>query len=294
VLPPGWLEVRVNPRSGGRIQAIGIDRLGRLQYRYHPDFTARRERLKYSKLERFGRCLPALREQMNADLSRRGLKRERVIAAMIRLMNDLYIRLGSDESARRYRTFGVTTLLNRHVSIDSRGVLEFNYVGKHHIRRRQILVDPPMARLLEKLKAVGGARLFNALDGEGRAHRLRPADVNRYIKSVMGQQYSAKDFRTWHGTLLAAEELAAIGPTEGKTRAKKAIVEAVKRVSEQLGNTPSVCRKCYIHPAVIESYEKGITLEAFKRSGKRVVPLLQQGYEPEEVALMELLRSANR
>jgi Topoisomerase IB len=292
VLPPGWIEVRVNPSAGGRLQAIGVDSCGRLQYRYHEAFANKRQRLKYSKLVRFGERLPLLRKRANKDLCRDELCRERVLAAMVRLVNDLYIRLGSEKSVKRYKTFGVTTLRNRHVRIESDGKLVFNYVGKHHIRKRQVKLDEELATLLQKLKSIGGSRLFNYVDDNGTPHPLRSTEVNRYIKETMGSEFSAKDFRTWHGTLLAAEELAALGPPESEAKAKKSLVAAVRKVAEQLGNTPAVCRDCYIHPSVLESYQKGVTLEAFRRKSKRIVHLREADFEPEEIALLELLRKS--
>jgi len=291
VIPPAWKHVRISPSARGRLQAIGIDRSGRVQYIYHPQYAARQQRKKYEKIERFGEHLPALRRRSNEDIARDELSKERVLAVIIRLINDLYFRVGSEESVKRYRTYGVTTLRNRHLEIRRSGRLIFSFVGKHHIRHRRIIVDEELAMLLNDIKKIGGSRLFNYLDAEGKPHPVKPNDVNEYIKAATTPEFSAKDFRTWGGTLLAAVELAEIGKPEDETEAKKNLVRAVKRVAEHLGNTPTVCRACYIHPKVLENYLSGITLEEFRRRVERSIKRIQPEYEVEEVALLKMLRS---
>jgi DNA topoisomerase-1 len=292
VIPPAWKHVRVAPGAHCRVQAIGIDQAGRVQRVYHPAFAARRQREKFAKTIRFGEALPALRARTNEDIAREGLPRERVLAVVIRLINDLYFRVGSEESVRRYRTYGVTTLRNRHLEIKRGGRLVFTFVGKHHIGHRRVIVDEELATLVRDIQSLRGARLFQFYDEELKRRRpVTPRDVNDYIKSATSTEFSAKDFRTWGGTLLCAVALADLGTTEDETRAKKNIAKAVERVAERLGNTPAVCRASYIHPLVIESYLKGTTLEEFRPRKERRIGREQPEYHPEERALLKMLKA---
>lgn len=291
VIPPAWKHVRISPRPKSRLQAVGLDTKGRIQYLYHPQFAARQQRKKYQKIERFGEYLGALRRKTNEDIALEGITRERVLAVIVRLINDLYFRVGSEESVRRYRTYGVTTLRNRHLEIKRGGRLIFSFVGKHHIRHRRIIVDEELAALIGDIKKIGGHRLFNYYDQEGRVRPIKPRDVNEYIKAATAPEFSAKDFRTWGGTLLAAIELAEAGPCEEEKQAKRNLVRAVKAVAERLGNTPTVCRSCYIHPAVLEAYSKGVTLEEFRRRVERYIRRIEPEYQPEELALLKMLKA---
>jgi DNA topoisomerase-1 len=290
-VPPAWRDVRISPSPRSRLQAIGVDKAGRVQRIYHAAFVAARARKKYEKIERFGEHLPALRRKANEDIEREGLGKERVLAVVIRLINDLYFRVGSEQSVRRYRTYGVTTLRERHVEIKRGGRLVFKFTGKHHIKHRRILVDEELAALLRDIKSIGGPRLFEYYGEDGRVHAVSPRDVNDYIKAATAPEFSAKDFRTWGGTLLAAIQLAEIGRCEDERQAKKNVVAAVKRVAEHLGNTPTVCRNCYIHPAVIEAYAEGKTIEEFRPRRARVIERRQPEYTVEELALLKLLRA---
>jgi DNA topoisomerase-1 len=292
VIPPAWREVRIAPGAHSRLQAIGLDVLGRVQRIYHPAFAAKQQRLKYEKIVRFGAQLGALRRRTNEDIARVDLARERVLAVIIRLINDLYFRVGSEPSVKRYRTYGVTTLRNRHLTIKRGGRLAFDFVGKHHIRHRRILVDEELATLMRDIQKLGGAKLFHYYDEEQRkAIPIRPRDVNEYIKAATATEFSAKDFRTWGGTLLAAVELAELGRPEDEKQAKRNIVRALKRVAEHLGNTPTVCRSSYIHPRVLESYCAGTTLEEFRPRRERRIGRQQPEYLPEERALLKLLQA---
>jgi DNA topoisomerase-1 len=291
VIPPAWREVRISPSPRSSLQAIGLDRVGRVQRIYHPSFTAKRARRKYEKIERFGEALPALRRKTNEDIAREDLGKERVLAVVVRLINDLYFRVGSEESVKRYRTYGVTTLRNRHIEINPRGRLEFKFVGKHHIKHRRILVDEELASLMRDIKSIGGAKLFEYYAEDGRVRAVTPRDVNDYIKAATSPEFSAKDFRTWGGTLLAATELAEIGCCEDERQAKKNVVAAVRRVAEHLGNTPTVCRYCYIHPKVLEAYMRGKSIEEFRPRRSRRIARESPDYTVEEVALLKLLRA---
>jgi DNA topoisomerase-1 len=291
VIPPAWSEVRISPSPRSSLQAIGLDAAGRAQRIYHPSFIARRARRKYEKIERFGAALPRLRRKTNEDITRDDLGKERVLAVIVRLINDLYFRVGSEESVRRYRTYGVTTLRNRHLEIERGGRLVFKFTGKHHVKHRRILVDEELAALIRDIKAIGGAKLFKYIGEDGRVHAVTPRDVNEYIKAAAGPEFSAKDFRTWGGTLLAASELAEIGCCEQERQAKKNLTAAVKRVAERLGNTPTVCRSCYVHPAVLEAYLRGRSIEEFRPRRARRIKRQQPDYTIEESALLKLLRS---
>jgi len=291
VIPPAWREVRISPSPRSALQAVGVDKMGRVQRIYHASFTAKRARRKYEKIERFGEALPALRRRTNEDIAREGLGKERVLAVVVRLINDLYFRVGSEESVRRYRTYGVTTLRNRHIEIKTRGRLVFKFTGKHHIKHRRILVDEELASLMRDIKAIGGAKLFEYVCEDGRVRAVTPRDVNEYIKAATSPEFSAKDFRTWGGTLLAASELAEMGCCREERQSKRNVVAAVRRVAERLGNTPSVCRSCYIHPAVLEAYARGKSIDEFRPRRARRIQRQQPEYTVEEVALLKLLRA---
>jgi DNA topoisomerase-1 len=292
VIPPAWRFVRISPSANSPLQAVGVDTTGRVQYKYHTKFSERQQRKKFEKIERFGEVLPKFRKVTNEHLSLDGFPREKVLAVMMRLINSLYIRVGSEKSVKHYKTFGITTLQNRHLTIDRRGKLVFDFVGKSHIKHRKILVDPELASVMAELKALGPARkLFHYVADDGTVKSITPSDVNNYIKQATDPEFSSKDFRTWGGTLLAALELAELGTADDEKERKRRLVRAVKRVAEQLGNTPTVCRSSYIHPAVIDSYCKGVTIAEFEPRKKRRIKLSQNDYEPSERALLKLLQN---
>ena len=292
VIPPAWRMVRISPAASSRIQALGVDTTGRIQYLYHPQFAARQQKKKFEKIERFGTFLPALRKATNEHLALEGFPREKVLALMTRLINQLYIRMGGEKSASTFKTYGITTLQNRHLVIGRGGKLVFEFVGKSYIKHRKVLVDKDLAAVMSELKALGKSRkLFHYQDAEGQPRPVRPSDVNSYIKSITCGDFSAKDFRTWGATLLAAVELAQIGRAETEAEMKKNVVRAVKRVAEQLGNTPTVCRGSYIHPVVIKAYEKGIILEDFAPTRNRRTTRTQADYEPGEASLLRLFEA---
>ena len=295
VIPPAWRHVRISPSAGSRVQAVGVDTTGRVQYIYHRQFAERQQRKKFEKIARFGELLPQFRKVTNRHLALEGFPREKVLAIMMRLINSLYFRVGSERSTRRYKTYGITTLQNRHLTIDRRGRLVFDFVGKSHIKHRKILVDKDLAQVMMELKALGPARkLFHYVAEDGSLRSVTPTDINAYIKSATGPEFSAKDFRTWGGTLLAALELAEIGPAEHEPEIKRRLVRAIKQVAEQLGNTPTVCRSAYIHPVVIEAYSQGVTIAEFEPRQTRRIKLSQAEWEPSEQALLELLANGNK
>lgn len=290
VIPPAWRHVRISPSASSRIQAVGMDTTGRIQYLYHSKFSERQQRKKFAKIEKFGEYLPRFRNVTNKDISLDGFPKEKVLAVMMRLINSLYIRIGTEKSARHYRTYGITTLQNKHFEIKRGGQLVFDFVGKSHIKHRKVLVDEELADVMKDLKELGGARkLFHYLDDDGKARSVKPGDINSYIKEATSPEFSSKDFRTWGGTLIAAVALAEIGKAEEARQLKSNIVKAVKTVAEELGNTPTVCRASYIHPTVFSVYESGITLDEFSPKKKRRIRRVESDYEPEEKALLRLL-----
>ena len=292
VIPPIWKHVRISPSAASRLQALGMDSSGRIQYLYHPKFADKQQKKKFAKIEKFGEYLPKLRKLTNEHLALEGLPREKVLAVMLRLINSLYIRVGTEKSVRHYKTYGITTLQNRHLEIGKRGELVFSFVGKHHIRHRKVMVDEELAAIMRDLKSLGPARkLFHYLDDDQKPRPIKPQDVNNYLKTATAPEYSAKDFRTWVGTLLTAVELAEIGKAENEKELKKNICRAVKNVAEQLGNTPAVCRASYVHPKVLKSYEAGITLDEFRPKRARRIRRIESDYEIEEKALIKLFQT---
>jgi DNA topoisomerase I len=294
VIPPAWSPVRINPRERGRLQAVGVDQLGRLQYIYHSAFANKQQRRKFSKIEKFGQYLPKLRKKTNRDIRLKGFPRDKVLAIMIRLVNSLYIRIGGEASAKTFRTYGITTLKNKHFSIRNGSELIFEFAGKSHKQQRKVFVDKRMADLMGQLRRIGsGKKLFHYLDGDGDPRTVRPSDLNNYLKEATSQDFTLKDFRTWGASLLAAVKLAEAGPSETETEKKKKIVRAVKEVAEELGNTPAVCRSSYIHPAIIAAYENGTTLAEFQRRDQRSIKKVAR-LEPEEKALIRFFKKQSQ
>jgi DNA topoisomerase-1 len=292
VIPPAWKYVRVSPAASSKIQALGMDTSGRIQYLYHGKFAEKQQKKKFEKIERFGEHLPRLRKLTNEHIALEGFPREKVLAVVMRLINSLYIRVGTEQSVKHYKTYGITTLQNRHLEIGENGELVFSFVGKHHIRHRKVLVDEELSGVMRDLKALGSARkLFHYLDADGKPKPIKPKDVNDYLKTATAPEFSAKDFRTWGGSLLTAVELAEIGIAGEAKQIKQNICKAVKKVAEQLGNTPTVCRGSYIHPTIIKSYEAGVTINEFRpRKTRRINRIEGADYEPEEKALIKMFR----
>jgi DNA topoisomerase-1 len=291
VIPPAWKYVRIAPSPRSKIQAVGMDTNGRVQYLYNDNFRRKQELKKFEKIEKLGEYLPKMRKITNEHLSLEGFPREKVLALMTRLISRLYMRMGSKTSEKKYRTYGITTLQHRHLEIKRGGKLIFNFVGKHHIKQQKILVDKELASVMKELKNLKGKRkLFRYVGEDGKTYPIKPSHINSYLKEITSSEFSAKDFRTWGATLLAALELAEIGGGEDEKELKKNVVKAVKSVAEQLGNTPTVCRSSYIHPKVINSYEKGVTIEEFVPKLKRKVKKIKAEFDAEETALMKLFQ----
>jgi len=293
VIPPAWRHVRIAPTPGCRVQAVGMDTTGRIQYLYNAKFAERQQRKKFLRIKEFGEHLPRLRHLTNEHIALDGFPREKVLAVMTRLINSLYFRVGTEKSAKHYRTYGITTLMNRHLEIRANGELIFDFVGKSHVQHRKVLVDDELAAVMTEMKALGRAgKLFHYVGEDGKARPVRPSEINAYIKAATSAQYSAKDFRTWAGTLLAATELAQLGAANDAASVKKNVINAVRRVAAELGNTPAVCRGSYIHPGVLKAYQKGKTLEDFAPRRRHRIKKIQEELEPEEIALLRLLSEA--
>jgi DNA topoisomerase IB len=290
VIPPAWKDVWISPRAGAKLQATGVDKAGRRQYLYHPDFRAQQEAAKFDKLVRFAEKLPDLRMAMGEHMTHDTYDRERVCAVAIRLINLAWFRVGSDRYTRTSRTHGVTTLTRRHVSVDGTRVT-FRFHAKHRVQVRTSIVDLELARALEELRdQPGGPRLFR-YGRNGDSCMLTGAVLNQYIREHMGEEFTAKDFRTWGGTLTAAIALAERGVAETEAEAKKVVANVMRAVGAQLGNTPAVARNSYVSPAVVEQYLDGRTIEDFRPRKLRVVKARDIGLDPEENALLSLLRS---
>jgi DNA topoisomerase-1 len=255
-IPPAWKDVWICADPKGHIQAIGRDARGRRQYRYHPQWRAFRDEAKFDRTLAFGRALPRLRARIAADLRRRGLPREKVLAAVVRLLEVTLIRVGNDEYAKTNKSFGLTTLRKRHVRLSSAGAV-FEFRGKSGVAHKTSFHDRRLARVLRRCESLPGQRLFQYVDHLGRRHAIGSGDVNAYLRAAMGEDFSAKDFRTWTGTLLAGRALALQPPATSATHARKLATTCVKAVAGILGNTATVCRACYIHPAVLENFEAG-------------------------------------
>ncbi|SFU65061.1 DNA topoisomerase IB [Pseudoduganella namucuonensis] len=279
-IPPAWRDVWICPLPHGHLQATGRDARGRKQYRYHPHWRRVRDEVKYDRMLAFGQALPRIRQSVEEALKLPGLPREKVLATVVMLLQTTMMRIGNEEYARENKSFGLTTLRNRHVRIDG-GAVEFRFRGKSGVQHAVRVQDRRLARIIRGTRDLPGQDLFQYVDDDGALHSVGSADVNDYLRAISGEDYTAKDFRTWHGTVLAALALHETGPAETAAEAKRNIVRAIETVAGKLGNTPSVCRKCYVHPAVLDAYLEGVTLPECEACD----PL-----EPSEAALLALLR----
>jgi len=261
VIPPAWKDVWICSYPFGHIQAVGTDAAGRRQYLYHAQWRARRDQEKFDEMLRFARALPLIRRTAAKHLTQRGLTRERVLACSVRLLDRGFFRVGTEDYAEQNKTYGLATMQKRHVTLGPNGLLVFDYVAKSGKQRVQSVVDPPVYDVVKKLKKRrGGRELLAFKDGRSWVD-VRSDHINEYIKAVAGEDFSAKDFRTWHGTVLAAVGLAVSGGAAGsKTALERAISRTVKEVAHYLGNTPAVCRASYIDPRVFDRYRDGITI----------------------------------
>jgi len=285
-IPPAWTDVHIAASERAAIQAWGFDARGRKQYRYHPNAVKRGQRRKYHRVRQMARDLPAIRRRVSEDFRRRDFSREKVHAAVILLLADGFFRIGNERYAKENGTFGLTTLSKSHVAVDGDRI-SFDYVGKRSIRHRKTVVNRDLARFVESLLEVPGRRLFRYRDGDGAWHNVESGEVNDYLKDIAGFPYSAKDFRTWGGTLRAATVLADIGAAQSEREAKKNVATAIRLVAAELGNTPTICRESYVHPVVVERYlDHGDTIRLPASTNHRRARGLRT---PEERALIQFL-----
>ena len=290
VIPPAWKDVWISPRPGAKLQATGIDAAGRRQYLYHPDYRAKQERAKYERLIRFAERLPDLRESMAEHLDGEQFTAEWTSAVAVRLINLGWFRVGSERYAKKHRTFGITTLNKNHATVRGSRVA-FKYRGKHRAWVHTALVDAELAAAVRALKELDGGRRLFRYRANGDVFNLTGRKLNEYIQTYMGNEFTAKDFRTWGGTLTAAICLAEHGTADTETQAKRAVAAVMRAVGERLGNTPAVARSSYVSPAVIEQYLDGRTIDDFRPRHLRVVGARDIGLDLEERALLSLLRS---
>jgi DNA topoisomerase I len=288
-IPPAWTDVWICPDRRGHIQATGRDARGRKQYRYHPAWRACRDETKYDRMLAFADALPKIRRRTNADVTRTGLPREKVLATVVQLLEKSLIRVGNDEYARANRSFGLTTLRNRHVRVRGSRV-QFEFKGKSGKRHSIDVDDKRLAHIVKACQDLPGQELFEYIDEDGVRHDVGSGDVNDYLKEITGQDFTAKDFRTWAGTVLACTALQEFEQCESKVHAKKNLVRAVEAVAGLLGNTSSVCRKSYIHPAVIDSYMDGSMLDTLGTRQEHTGRRKGSGLRPDEAAVLAFLQ----
>lgn len=284
-IPPAYTDVWICRMPNGHLQATGRDARGRKQYRYHPRWREVRDETKFGRMLAFSDALPRLRARLDADLARQGLPREKVLATIARLLECTSIRVGNEEYARANQSFGLTTLRDHHVQV-SGSTLHFRFRGKSRKPHEVALSDRRLARIVARCQALPGADLFQYVDDEGARVSIDSGDVNEYLREITGEEFTAKDFRTWAGTLQAVAALEAIGPAPSEREAKAAILKTIDRVAERLNNTRAVCRKYYVHPAVLERYQAGTLHEAL---GNGTAPKADSALSAEEQAVVRLL-----
>ncbi len=288
-IPPAWTDVWICASSRGHLQATGRDGKGRKQYRYHPRWREVRDEAKYDRILAFGKALPVIRERTTADLSARGLPREKVLAAIVQLLEGTLIRVGNESYARENRSYGLTTLRDKHVDIDGSEIV-FEFTGKGGKRHSVDIRDRRLARIVSQLRDLPGQTLFQYVADDGSRHSVGSHDVNAYLRDITGEEFTAKDFRTWAGTVLAARALEEIGTFDSDAQAKSNVVAAVESVAMKLGNTPAICRKCYVHPTVIDAYLEGSMTETLKSRAEELLSAELADLPPEEAAVLAFLQ----
>jgi DNA topoisomerase I len=288
-VPPAYTDVWICADPNGHIQATGRDDKGRKQYRYHPRWREVRDGDKFEHMLDFAKCLPALRERIDADMARRGLPRDKVLATVVHLLENTLIRVGNIDYAKQNKSYGLTTLRDRHVKIDGQE-LRFEFKGKSGKTWKLKVKDRRIAKLVKACQDIPGQHLFQYYDEDGQRQPVTSADVNAYLKEATGQDITAKDFRTWAGTVLAAMTLKEFELVDQQARTKKTIKAAVERVATRLGNTPTICRKCYVHPEVFSAYLDGSLLESIEDEVDAELRDNLEKLKPEEAALLVLLQ----
>jgi DNA topoisomerase-1 len=289
-IPPAWTDVWICSSANGHLQATGRDARRRKQYRYHEKFREARDSTKYEKMLLFGAALPKIRERVQSDLALQGFPKNKVLAAIIAIMERTFIRVGNDEYAKQNDSYGLTTMRNKHVKVKGTKVV-FDFRGKSGVQHQVELADRRLARIVKRAQELPGQELFNYCDENDEVRDITSQDVNAYLREITGEDFTAKDFRTWAGTVLAAVALNAIDPCETKRDMKKNVTTAVKAVAQILGNTPAVCRKCYVHPVVLETYLSGGMIEGLKRKTEEAIEAKAQDLQAVELAVMKFLQA---
>jgi DNA topoisomerase-1 len=292
-IPPAWTDVWICPSEAGHLQATGRDARGRKQYRYHPRWREVRDEVKYARLIAFAEALPRIRRRAAADLARAGLPREKVLAAVVQLLEKTLIRVGNEEYARQNGSVGLTTMRDGHARV-SGDTVQFEFRGKSGIAHSIDLQDKRLAKIVKACRDLPGYELFQYVDADGTRQTIDSADVNAYLREVTGEDFTAKDFRTWAGTVLAARALAELAPCTSSAAAKRNIVKAVESVAKRLGNTKAVCRKCYIHPVILDSYMSGATIRTVRARAARLAVRGLDGEESAVVAILQGIRGQGR
>lgn len=289
-IPPAWTEVWICPRANGHLQATGRDARGRKQYRYHPQFREVREGTKYEHMMEFARALPAIRASLAQHMALRGLPREKVLATVVHLLETTLIRVGNDDYARSNKSYGLTTLRNPHVKVEGTQ-LRFQFKGKSGKTWRLQVKDRRVAKIVRACQELPGQRLFQYQDEAGEVREVTSADVNAYLKEITGTDITAKDFRTWAGTVMAALALQEFQAFDTQAAAKKNLRDAIERVAARLGNTPTICRKCYVHPEVLAAYAEGALLLQVKERVEEELREDLPALKPEEAAVLAMLEA---
>ncbi|MEN3368501.1 MAG: topoisomerase [Verrucomicrobiota bacterium] len=290
-IPPAYEDVWICASANGHIQATGRDARGRKQYRYHERWREARDENKYDRMLVFGKALRKIRRRVNKDLARRGLPRNKVLATVVQLLERTFIRIGNEEYAKENKSFGLTTMRNHHVDVTGER-LKFSFKGKGGVKHEVDVSDRRLAKIIRQLQDLPGQDIFQYVDDEGERRNITSEDVNDYLREITGEEFTAKDFRTWAGTVLAAMALNAQKAFKNKTQANKNIKDAIAAVSKILGNTPTICRKCYVHPAVLENYLKGGTIEGLRQKTKDALSKKLRNMRSEEAAVMSFLQAS--
>jgi DNA topoisomerase I len=292
-IPPAWTDVWICPDPRGHLQATGRDARGRKQYRYHPRWRTESDQTKYDRLVTFGKSLPRIRRRTARDLRLPGLPRDKVLATVVRLLQKTLIRVGNEEYARENGSFGLTTMRNQHVQVNG-SALRFVFRGKGGIKHAVDLNDRRLARIVKRCRDLPGQELFEYIDDDGNCRSIGSVDVNDYLREITGQDFTAKDFRTWAGTVLAATALQTFEACGSVTQARRNVARAIESVALRLGNTRSICQKCYVHPAVIAAYVDGSLQETLGPRGNEGQPSRRRSLSAEEAAVLAFLRRRTR
>jgi DNA topoisomerase-1 len=288
-IPPAWEKAHIARAPSAKVQAVGYDSAGRLQYLYHPKYREKKEREKFDRILRFGDRLPAMRKVTSEHLSHEELDREKVLACMTRLINAAYFRVGDERYAKQNKTYGIATLRRKHLKIEG-NAMTFEYRGKWGQMQRKCVADARLREVVEECVNLPGYEIFKYVDEEGEVRDVKSRDLNAYIKEVMGPEFTPKDFRTWAGTLVAAVKLAELGAEEDEKKANKNVLAAIDAVAERLGNTRAIARSSYVSPRVIEHYLEGSVIARQAEQLEEVIAAEQGGMTEDEQALLDLLQ----